>query len=142
MPGSDIDVLCHAPDAQVFAEALWETCRDFEHFAMWQWQKADRPVVAAFSVAGVPFEVFGQALPVEQQHGWRHFAVEARLLRLGGADLREAVMTARRAGAKTEPAFAQVLGLEGDAYEAMLALAEQQDAELVDVLKNRGSPGG
>ncbi len=140
--GSDIDVLCHAPDAEVFAEALWETCRDFEHFAMWQWQKADRPVIAAFSVAGVPFEVFGQALPVEEQHGWRHFAVEARLLRLGGAGLREAVMAARRAGAKTEPAFAEVLRLEGDPYEAMLALAGRDDDELKGILKNRGSPGG
>ncbi len=142
MPGSDIDVLCHAPDAEVFAEALWETCRDFEHFAMWQWQKADRPVVAAFSVAGVPFEVFGQALPVEEQCGWRHFAVEARLLRLGGEGLREAVMTARRAGAKTEPAFAEVLGLEGDPYQAMLALAGKEDAQLGEILKRRGSPGG
>jgi hypothetical protein len=140
--GSDIDVLCHAPDAEVFAEALWETCRDFEHFAMWQWQKADRPVIAAFSVAGVPFEVFGQALPVEEQHGWRHFAVEARLLRLGGAGLREAVMAARQAGAKTEPAFAEVLRLEGDPYEAMLALAGRDDDELKGILKRRGSPGG
>lgn len=142
VPGSDIDVLCHAPDAQVFAEALWETCRDFEDFAMWQWQKADRPVVAAFSVAGVPFEVFGQALPVQEQHGWRHFAVEARLLRLGGTDLREAVMTARRAGVKTEPAFAQVFGLEGDPYGAMLALAGEEDGQLGEILKNRRSPGG
>ncbi len=142
VPGSDIDVLCHAPDAQVFAEALWETCRDFEHFAMWQWQKAARPVVAAFSVAGTPFEVFGQALPVQEQHGWRHFAVEARLLELGGEGLRAAVMTARRAGAKTEPAFAQVLGLEGDPYRAMLALADRDDEELKRILKRRGSPGG
>ena len=135
-------MLCHAPDAEAFAAALWEACRGSEHFAMWQWQKADRPVIATFSVAGVPFEVFGQALPVERQHGWRHFAVEARLLRLGGAALREAVMAARRAGAKTEPAFADVLGLEGDAYQAMLELGEGNDAGLIEVLKRRVSPGG
>ena len=135
-------MLCHAPDAEAFAAALWEAFGHFAHFAMWQWQKADRPVIAAFSVAGVSFEVFGQALPVEQQHGWRHFAVEARLLRLGGAGLREAVMAARRAGAKTEPAFAEVLGLEADAYQAILDLGEKNDTGLVEVLKRRRSPGG
>ncbi|WP_236549137.1 DUF4269 domain-containing protein [Novosphingobium sp. TCA1] len=139
--GSDIDVLCHAPDADAFAAALWDACGDFEDFAMWQWRKADRPVIAVFSLAGVPFEIFGQAQPVEAQHGWRHFAVEARLLRLGGADLHEAVMAARRAGAKTEPAFARVLGLEGDPYLAMLALADRDDDGLREVLQTRGSPG-
>lgn len=115
---------------------------------MWQWQwqglgqKADRPVIASFSVAGVPFEIFGQARPVREQDGWRHFSVEKRLLRLGGEDLREAVMNARRQGAKTEPAFAWVLGLKGDPYRAMLDLAELDDAGLLEVLKVKGSPGG
>jgi hypothetical protein len=135
-------VLCHAPDADAFAAALWEGCGDFDHFAMWQWKKADRPVIATFRVAGVPFEIFGQARPVREQDGWRHFWVEKRLLRLGGENLREAVMTARRQGAKTEPAFAQVLGLEGDPYRAMLGLAELDDAGLLEVMKARGSPGG
>jgi len=56
--------------------------------------------------------------------------------------LREAVLAARRAGAKTEPAFAEVLGLEADAYQAMLDLGEKNDTGLVEVLKRRGSPGG
>lgn len=109
---------------------------------MWQWKKADRPVIASFSVAGVPFEIFGQARPVREQDGWRHFSVEKRLLRLGGEGLREAVMTARWQGAKTEPAFAQVLGLEGDPYRAMLDLEALGDAGLLEVLKVSGSPGG
>lgn len=99
-------------------------------------------MIASFSVAGVPFEIFGQARPVREQDGWRHFWVEKRLLRLGGENLREAVMTARRQGTKTEPAFAQVLGLGGDPYRAMLDLEDLDDAGLLDVLKVKGSPGG
>ncbi|MGH6747011.1 DUF4269 domain-containing protein [Novosphingobium sp.] len=141
VPGSDIDVLCHAPDPDLFAAALWAECGRFEHFAMWQWRKADRPVVATFSVEGLAFEIFGQARPVAGQHGWRHFTVEQRLLGLGGTAFRDAVLAARRAGAKTEPAFAQVLGLEGDPYRAMLDLAEMDDAGLLEVMKPGGSPG-
>ena len=40
--------------------------------------------------------------------------VERRLLALGGAPLRHAVMARRRQGARTEPAFAGSLRLEGD----------------------------
>ena len=49
------------------------------------------------------------------------------MLSLGGEPLRAAVMARRYAGAKTEPAFAQVLGLTGDPY-AMLLTLEGLDA--------------
>ena len=130
LPDSDIDLLCHAPDPHRFAAAVWTACRDLPGFAMWQWQGSDRPVVARFHCAGWLFELFGQARPVAEQLGWRHFAIERRLLALGGEPLRAAVMARRHAGAKTEPAFAQVLGLAGDPYAALLTLEGLDDATL------------
>jgi len=130
LPDSDIDILCHAPDPHAFAATVWEACRDQPGFAMWQWQGSDRPVVARFRCAGWLFELFGQARPVAEQLGWRHFAIERRLLALGGEPLRAAVMARRHAGAKTEPAFAQVLGLTGDPYATLLTLEQLDDASL------------
>lgn len=130
LPGSDIDVLCHAPDPIRFAALLWREWRDAPGFSLHQWTGAGRPVIARFHAHGWEFEVFGQALPVEQQMGWRHFAVERRLLARGTPALREAVMARRQSGAKTEPAFAQVLGLGGDPYETLAALALAPDDEL------------
>ncbi len=130
LPDSDIDILCHAPDPQAFAAAVWAACRDLPGFAMWQWQGRDRPVVAQFQFAGWLFELFGQGRPVAEQLGWRHFQIERRLLALGGEPLRTAVMACRHAGAKTEPAFAQVLGLAGDPYAALLTLEALDDAGL------------
>ncbi len=130
LPGSDIDILCHAPDPQVFAAAVWAAYSDMSGFAMWQWQGSDRPVVARFHCAGWLFELFGQARPVAEQLGWRHFAIERRLLALGGQPLRTVVMARRHAGAKTEPAFAQVLGLAGDPYAALLTLEGLDDDTL------------
>ncbi|WP_010542787.1 DUF4269 domain-containing protein [Sphingomonas elodea] len=130
LPDSDIDILCHAPDPRAFAGAVWAAYRDLPGFAMWQWQGRDRPVVARFHCSGWLFELFGQARPVAEQVGWRHFVLERRLLALGGEPLRAAVMTRRLAGAKTEPAFAQVLGLAGDPYAALLMLEGLDDAAL------------
>lgn len=132
LPDSDIDILCNAPDPLAFAAAIWAAYRDLPGFAMWQWQGSDRPVVARFHCSGWLFELFGQARPVAEQLGWRHFAIERRLLALGGEPLRAAVMARRHAGAKTEPAFAQVLGLKGDPYAALLTLEQRDDATLRD----------
>ncbi len=121
--GSDIDILCHAADAQAFAGVVWQAFAHLEGFSMHQWTCGERAVVAVFRVAGLPFEVFGSPLPVDVQAGWRHFLAEQQLLETGGGAFFEAVRAARRTGLKTEPAFAHVLGMKGDPYEALLALA-------------------
>ena len=135
MPGSDIDVVCHAPDAAAFADALWMHYGEMRGFALYQWTTGQRAVVAKFSAYGWPFGLFGSTELVRDQAGWRHFVVERRLLALGGEPLRSAVMAARRRGAKTEPAFAEVLNLAGDAYAAVLDLYDCPDAELIDILQ-------
>ncbi len=137
VPGSDIDVICHAVDGGTFAEALWCQFSEADGFALWQWIGGGRPVVARFEAFGWPFEVFGSAQPVEEQAGWRHFVVERRLLALGGEPFRRAVMALRMAGQKTEPAFARALDLAGaDPYAAMLILHDHSDSQLATLLKD------
>ncbi|MAF30462.1 MAG: phage capsid protein [Croceicoccus sp.] len=130
LPGSDIDILCHAPDPARFAQILWDRFADCADFRVWQWSRDDRPVLAGFAAHGWQFEIFGQAKPVSQQAGWRHFIAERLLLALGGPRLADVVMKWRRTGLKTEPAFAAALRLKGDPYRRLLDLAESDDAEL------------
>lgn len=59
----------------------------------------------------------------------RHFYIERRLLTLEPR-LRAIVTDLKRTGVKTEPAFAQVLALKGDPYEALLPLELISDLEL------------
>jgi len=134
LPGSDIDVLCFAPDAHAFTDTVWHNFSSAPAFTAKQLTRAPRPVVATFEVAGWRIELYGEAIPVEQQRGWRHFTVERRLLALGGQGLRVVVLALRRQGMKTEPAFAAALRLTGDPYLALLELAEQADETLVLVL--------
>ena len=135
--GSDIDVLCHALDADAFAAAVWSAFGDAPGFSMHQWNRPNRPVIAGFALHEVPFEIFGSPVPVAEQAGWRHFEIERQLLALGGGGLRDAVVTARQEGLKTEPAFAQVLGLKGDAYAALLELRELDGTALARIMPSR-----
>lgn len=130
VPGSDVDIVCHARDVDAFAEAIWARYRSVDDFVIYRWRSGTQPVVARFVWDGWPFEVFGDQRPVDEQPGWIHFEVERRLLALDDGRLRRAVNAQRAAGLKTEPAFAAVLGIGGDPYRGLLALAAESDAAL------------
>lgn len=136
--GSDIDILCHAPDAGAFAQRVWLAFGDEADFSLRQWAGDERPVIASFDAHGWAFELFGHTSPVSMQRGWRHFEVERRLLALGGAPFRQSVMDGRRRGAKTEPAFADALRLEGDPYAALLDIHSCDDEQLARLLAGSG----
>lgn len=128
---SDIDVLCHVPDPMPFVRALWTAFSAYPDFKAWQWVSGERPVIAEFRAEGWTFELFGSPQPVQEQIAWRHFRAEQRLLSMGGTRLHTLVMDQRRRGVKTEPAFAAVLNLSGDPYEALLDLDTWPDEALI-----------
>ena len=134
VPDSDIDVLCHAPDAGAFTRLVWSAFGDCLGFSIRQWVGEARPVIASFEAHGWAFELFGHTAPVRLQRGWQHFEIERRLLALGGASFQQAVMERRYRGAKTEPAVADALGLDGDPYAALLALHSCNDTQLCRLL--------
>jgi hypothetical protein len=138
LPGSDIDVLCFAPDAPAFTGEVWRNFSGALAFTAKQLTRMPRPVVASFEVAGWRIELYGATIPVEQQRGWRHFAVEQRLLALAGEGLRMPLLALRERGMKTEPAFAAALKLSGDPYVALLDLGEQDDETLASMLQAAG----
>jgi len=136
VPGSDLDIICEVSDWEVFREALAGFAA-FLGYAVRPAATAEPALVASFEVEGLAVEVFGQALPTACQNGYRHLVVEARLLALGGAALRQRVLALKAGGVKTEPAFAQVLGLPGNPYQALLALEACDEAALAALV---GSP--
>ncbi len=133
VPDSDLDIACHAPDLDALAASLERLYAGRPGYAA---HRGRRPgtLVARLRHGRERIEVFGEGVPVEQQAGFRHMEVEWRLLALGGERLRRAVLALRLRGAKTEPAFAQVLGLAGDPYARLLALHAASDAELADLV--------
>lgn len=129
VPGSDLDIICEVADWAAFRQALAGFAA-FPGYAVRPAATAQPAVVASFEVERLAVEVFGQALPTARQNGYRHMVLEARLLALGGVALRQRVLALKASGMKTEPAFARVLGLPGDPYQALLELEGANDAEL------------
>ena len=141
-PGSDLDIPCYAADLDGFSALVQACYGDQPGFAIHR--KAVRgidSVIARFDSADFPIEIFAQAVPVEQQNGYRHLVIEHRLLEAGGAPVKEAIRRMKQAGFKTEPAFAGYLGLAGDPYDALLALEPLDDAELYRLVKKRMNCG-
>jgi hypothetical protein len=132
--GSDIDILCHAPEPDDVADLLWRGRERLPALILRRWTTGHRPLVASFSLGDWPVEIFASPVEVDRQEGWRHFLVEGRLLALGCDALRERVMVLRQGGAKTEPAFAAALGLRGNPYAELYGLSHAPDAELREVL--------
>lgn len=135
---SDIDILCCAPDAEVFVADVVRSYGGMSGFRIWQWIADDRPVIATFRACGWDFEIFASPLPVAEQFGWRHFEMERRLLALGGDGFKRAIQALRRKGLKTEPAFWSALGQEGDAYVGLLTLEQASYTELRAMLEAAG----
>lgn len=121
--GSDLDIICEVHDCAEFSRRVSQHFSHCPAYAFRQTRRGQpRSWVASFYLGAFEIELFGQSLPTEQQHGYRHLVVEARLLAAGGAALRQKVTQLKAQGMKTEPAFAQLLALPGDPYQALLTL--------------------
>ena len=129
---SDIDIACHAEDLDVFAAHLTAVFGRLPAFEITRLDVRDVPsLICGFTFAGWQVEIFGQDVPVAAQYGVRHLAIERRLLALLGFGFKARVVALKQAGLKTEPAFARLLGLDGDPYEALLAVETWPDERVL-----------
>ncbi|WP_136616873.1 MULTISPECIES: DUF4269 domain-containing protein [Mesorhizobium] len=130
VPNSDIDIICHTLNYEQFADVVWGSFGYHLDFSLRQWSSGERCVVCDFFFDGWKFQIFGDRRCIVDQAAWRHFVVEQRLLALGGETLRQRVFAERLQGFKTEPAFAKVLGLDGNPFSEMQKLFEAEDEDL------------
>lgn len=121
IPGSDIDILCCAGEFNGTEAVLRENFSVYPQFGCNRInQGTDPALVCSFWIEPFEIEIFAQHKPVREQNGFRHLLAEHALLELYGKDLRREIVSLKRTGLKTEPAFARALGLPGDPYEAIL----------------------
>lgn len=119
--GSDLDIICHCASEAEFAVFVSKVFGHSQNFKIGTKEIGGMPsVVAGFMLDGFEVEVFGQNIPTTQQNGYRHMLAEYNLLQKYGTALRQEVISLKLKGLKTEPAFAQALGLAGDTYTTLL----------------------
>lgn len=128
---SDLDIICCFSDKEVFFQALITLFSKEKQFHIYERTEEGRPVVVAnFIIGSFEIEVFGTNIPAIKQNAYRHMLIEYRLLQTHGEDFRQQVIDLKRKGYKTEPAFALLLGIEGDAFKELLKLEEESKPEL------------
>lgn len=133
IPGSDLDLLCEAADLEAFETLLHRQLREMQGFRC---ERGDGRagqlpyVTCCVDIGNWPIEIFAQSVSVRSQNAYLHMRVEWELLQLWGAAGHREIRKLKLGGLKTEPAFAAVLGLQGDPYEEMLHLAGMSKDEL------------
>ncbi|HZY81920.1 MAG TPA: DUF4269 domain-containing protein [Cyclobacteriaceae bacterium] len=109
---SDIDIICFCKNA--------EDLPDFGFRA--KLLNGVESYIANFRHDGFDFEIVAQPVPVREQVAYRHMLAEWKILSEKGPEFKEGILALKQSGVKTEPAFAQLLGLKGDPYIELLRL--------------------
>lgn len=119
--GSDLDILCYWKNRNDFVDVVNSVFQAMEGFSLRSLVlHGHETVIVNFYLDGLPIEIFGTDIPVKEQMACRHLMIEHRLLEERGVEFRDAIIRLKESGMKTEPAFAKLLGLEGDPYLALL----------------------
>ncbi|MDQ0637445.1 hypothetical protein QF042_001010 [Pedobacter sp. W3I1] len=118
---SDLDIICEVSDNNKFIDkldALFGSEKDFTISESTEFNA----IKATFLMGGFEIELFGQNIPTTQQNAYRHMLVEYKILLGKGEKFRQDIIDLKNQGYKTEPAFARLLGLNGNPYEELLKL--------------------
>ena len=133
---SDLDIICEVHEHDIFEEILWNEYKGSSSFHMSrQYIRGIETSFCGFKYNEFDIEIFGQPVPVFEQNGYCHMVIEKKILDIGGNKLKEEIKKLKRAGLKTEPAFAKYLGLKGDPFEEMLKLSLQSEEELFKLIE-------
>jgi len=129
---SDIDLLLNSCDLLDIEHRLKSSYQQRSNFRLDKYKVKENPtLICHFDFEGVPFEIFVQSIPTVRQDAQRHFVIEDRILKLGGALFKERVREQRRLGLKTEAAFVKALGFnDPDPFQFLLNFCDSTDKEL------------
>lgn len=118
---SDLDIICEVSDNDEFVDQLTAVFGSQKDFSVIESAKFNA-IKATFKIEGFEIEIFGQNKPATQQNAYRHMLIEYKLLLENGEAFRQEIISLKKQGYKTEPAFAKLLGMKGNAYEELLKL--------------------
>jgi hypothetical protein len=120
---SDVDIICYWKNKEDFKSSISQHFSQFPDFKITEkWINGHLTVIANFCLDYFQIEIFGQNRPVKEQEAYQHMIIEYLLLEKNGEEFKKQIIELKRKGIKTEPAFAQLLQLEGDPYKALLEI--------------------
>lgn len=120
---SDLDILCCVGNHKDFQKVVTKNYGHLNSFEIKFTTKRNEPTsIARFKHKKFPIEIFAQNIKIEEQFAFLHMVKEYKLLNKYGKGFAQKIIELKKQGIKTEPAFAKLLNLNGDPYEALLKL--------------------
>ncbi|KAA0766516.1 DUF4269 domain-containing protein [Bacillus sp. SH5-2] len=124
-PQSDLDIVMEVHKFNAFEQEMRSLYGSYEGFEIKKKKiKNTESIKVNFNFKGFEFGLFAQPKPVRNQNAYKHMIVEHMLL-MEHPHIREEVILLKEKGLKTEPAFAQVLNIDGDPYEGLILLGQE-----------------
>lgn len=118
---SDLDIICYWQNITDFITWLEKLFSKEQGFNLRQERiNGQKTVVANFWIDDFEIEIFGQNTPTVEQNAYKHLLIEHQILQEKGKNFRQKIIELKKKGIKTEPAFAQLLGLVGNPYLSLL----------------------
>ncbi|MCL6603686.1 MAG: DUF4269 domain-containing protein [Paenibacillus sp.] len=128
---SDLDIICEVHDFEEFEQLLVQCFQEMSMFYISKRTVQDIPrIVCSFQYKKWAIEIFGQPIPTLEQNGYKHMIIEKRLLKILGEETKEIIRELKRSGLKTEPAFGELLRIDGNIYEKLIEMYDWDDQEL------------
>lgn len=125
IPSSDLDIICYWTNKKDFIAQVQKYFVVETDFLLRETTiNEQETIIANFKIDDFEIEIFGQNVPCKQQNAFRHLLIEQQVLTEKGEEFRQEVIKLKLQGYKTEPAFAQLLKLEGDPYLSLLTLSK------------------
>jgi len=125
LPESDLDIICSCENHREFSKLLSELFGNQNGFKIHaKLHKGIESTIAKFKTEKFEIEIFGQNKPISEQNAYRHMLIENKILKEKGAAFKSEIIKLKAQGLKTEPAFAKLLGLQGNPYDELLKLSE------------------
>lgn len=121
IPESDLDIICCWNNKIDFINLLNKAFAQELNFSLRETLISEHEtVIANFWIDDFEIEIFGQNIHSKEQNAFKHMVIEHQILEEKDEIFRQAIINLKLKGIKTEPAFAQLLNLNGDPYISLL----------------------
>jgi predicted metalloenzyme YecM len=134
---SDLDVLLNAKDITKLLQKIEvDFSSQIGFCSKYSTQQGLASLTCAFEYDHQKIEIFAQDLDSYQQQANIHMLIEGRLLKLFGPPFKEKIVSLKKQGLKTEPAFGKILKLEKP-YIDLIKLHFKSDQELIELYDHK-----
>ena len=118
---SDLDIICQSDNHEELVKVVSESYGEFSRFEVKTIPsyKNLKTTIITLEYKTFPIEIFVQNKLPEEQDSYLHMLIEYQVLLKEGKEFRSKIIALKQQGFKTEPAFAKLLNLKGNPYEAL-----------------------